>query len=122
MKNSAICAASTKTSKRKKNIIFGLSLRRHPPGARDRPLASVVPVHPTPEHENFSPRRSANRKGKPRPPLTYKLSGRALDQLVSLGNSDPTAGSVRRSPAHRKRSPARGFLPLRQRPGSSHRR
>src|ERR1700757_781709 len=104
MKNSAICAASTKTSRRKKNIIFGLSLRTHPPDARDRPPGSVVLVHLTPEHENSLPRRSANRTGKPRLLLMYKLSGQALDQLALLGNSGPKAGSVRRSPAGRKRS------------------
>src|SRR5205809_7354521 len=120
MKSSEICAASTKTSKRKKKIIFGLLPRTHPPNARDRLLGSVVLVHPTPEHENFSPRRSANRRGKRRLLLTYKLSGRALGQPVSLGNSGPKAGSVRWSPARRKRSPAPCFLPPRRRPGSFH--
>src|ERR1700758_4245485 len=95
MKSSAICAASTKTSRRKKKIIFGLSLRTHPPNARDRLPGSVVLVHPTPEHGNFSPRRSANRTEKRRLLLTYKLSGRALGQPVSLGNSGPKAGLVR---------------------------
>src|SRR5215813_7404250 len=122
MKSSEICAASTNTSKRKKKIIFGLLLRTHPPNARDRLLESVVLVHPTPEHENFSLRRSANLTGKRRLLLTYRLSGRVLGQLVLLRNSGPKAGSIRWLPARRKRSPARGFPPPRPQPGSFHRR
>src|SRR6266480_6643552 len=120
MKSSAICAATTKNSSRKKNIIFAPLLRTHPPDARDRPLASIGLVHPVPERENFLPPRRASPTGKHRLLRKYKLSGSASSQPASIKISGLKTASIPLSLVRQRRSPARGFLPPRPRPCSFH--
>src|SRR4029450_4633583 len=122
MKNSPICAISTRSSRRKKNIIFDQLRRTRPPDARDRLPVSAAPVHPAHAPEKFSRRRSASRREKRRPLLTYKLSARALSQLVSTKNSDSKAGSILLSRAHQRLFPVPGFLPPTPRLCSFHRK
>src|SRR6266513_1112131 len=120
MKNSAICAIKTITSRRKKNIIFGQLPRIHPLDARDRPPARAVLVHPTPEPGNFSRRRSAARREKRRPPLRYTLSVQVLSQLALTESSNSKADSIPPSHVRQRRSLVHGFPPPKRRLCSFH--
>src|SRR6266850_306468 len=107
MNSSAICATSTRNSRRTKNIIFVQLPQTHPPNARDRPLESVGLVRLTPERGNFSLRQRATPTEKRRLLLKCKLSGRALGQPASIRNSGSEEALVPLWFVRQRRSPAR---------------
>src|SRR6266516_1133336 len=120
MKNSAICAIKTSTSRRKKNIIFGQLPRTHPRDARDQPLARVALAHPTPGTGNFSRGRSAARMEKRRRPLRYTLSVQVLSQLALTESSNSKVDSTPPLHVRQRRSLVHGFPPPMRRLCSFH--